>query len=106
MDATNVAHDVDEPVSGRALRQGAAGKPARANVVPRDGDQLKEPFAVHKLPARKPREGSPLEDLEMRGGWIVFLMVLAVLRDPGTNIVLAADAGNVLSVHQDGVVRQ
>jgi hypothetical protein len=90
VDATDVAHDVDEPVSGRALGQGAAGKPTRANVVPRNGDQLEESFAVHKLPARKPREGSALEDLKMHGSWIVFLMILPVFRDPGANVVLAA----------------
>lgn len=86
--AADVVSDVGEAVGVSARGQEAAGKPLGANLVPRRRDQLEEPVDIEQLAADQPRERTALEDLQVRAIGILLLVILAVMNDPGPQVIL------------------
>ena len=106
MDPTCLVHDLDEPVRSRALGERATSETPCANLVPGDALQLEKPLSVDELAAAEPGERAALDDLEMDCRRVVLRVIFAVLRDPGSDGFVGAQARDSLAVEEDRVGHQ
>ncbi len=106
VDATCLVHHLDEAVCGCALGEGATRNAPRADLVPRDALQLEEPLSVDELAPAEPGERAALDDLEMDSRRVVLRVIVAVLRDPGADGFVGAQARDSLAVEEDRVGHQ
>src|SRR6187549_370261 len=90
---------------GSPALSGSCAQGDARELRPRWARRLEEPLAIDELAAGEPGQCAALENLDVCGRGIVVCMVLAVLREPGSDRGVRVDARHTLSVEQDRVVR-